>query len=343
LRLNTALISLAKAHKKSFVEKMYVMISQLDKPLGTDIDSIIRYQQSALHSVISADEKTSKDYDVFKDMVKVDVVKRFRLLYSTVKNFDRSVNEKVGDVLSVKKALEEAFGIKNDTEVLERSKSSLESIVRELADLQVKHSLLEERMKKLEKDESYLSFLDRREALQSEISSVKSEIYQNFYLIDKPLRKFRHSVQKNTEVEEKFIDMFLESPIEALVKTGNFTLLNSVLVKLRADILEGKLEMKNKEKIAQGIKAVVDHDAFKELIARYSFLEEELDRLEDDRKVKEVLKSKEEVKSELELVVRSIEAKKEELERIKKLVEKMEVSVKGRTDRLEKTIISYTH
>jgi hypothetical protein len=211
-----------------------------------------------------------------------------------------------------------------------------------LADLQVKHSLLEERMKKLEKDESYLSFLDRREALQSEISGVKSEIYQNFYLIDKPLRKFRHSVQKNAEVEEKFIDMFLESPIEALVRTGNFTLLNSVLVKLRADILEGKLEMKNKEKIAQGIKAVVDHDAFKELIARYSSLEEELDRLEDDR-VKEVLKSKDEVGSELELVVRSIEAKKEELERIKKLVEKMEVSVKGRTDRLEETIISYTH
>jgi hypothetical protein len=210
-----------------------------------------------------------------------------------------------------------------------------------LADLQVKHSLLEERMKKLEKDESYLSFLDRREALQSEISGVKSEIYQNFYLIDKPLRKFRHSVQKNAEVEE-FIDMFLESPIEALVKTGNFMLLNSVLVKLRADILEGKLEMKNKEKIAQGIKAVVDHDAFKELIARYSSLEEELDRLEDDRKVKEVLKSKDEVKSELELVVRSIEAKKEELERIKKLVEKMEVSVKGRTDRLEK-IVSCTH
>jgi hypothetical protein len=118
-------------------------------------------------------------------------------------------------------------------------------------------------------------------------------------------------------------------------------LLNSVLVKLRADILEGKLEMKNKEKIAQGIKAVVDHDAFKELIARYISLEEELDRLEDDR-VKEVLKSKDEVKSELELVVRSIEAKKEELERIKKLVEKMEVSVKGRIDRLEKTIISYT-
>jgi hypothetical protein len=149
-------------------------------------------------------------------------------------------------------------------------------------------------------------------------------------------------VQKNAEVEEKFIDMFLESPIEALVKIGNFTLLNSVLVKLRADILEGKLEMKNKEKIAQGIKAVVDHDAFKELIARYSSLEDELERLEDDR-VKEVLKSKEEVGSELELVVRSIEAKKEELERIKKLVEKMEVSVKERTDKLEKTIISYTH
>jgi Tfp pilus assembly protein FimV len=88
---------------------------------------------------------------------------------------------------------------------------------------------------------------------------------------------------------------------------------------------------------------VVDHDAFKELIARYSSLEEELERLEDDRKVKEVLKSKDEVKSDLELVVRSIEAKKEELERIKKLVEKMEVSVKERTDRLEKTIISYTH
>jgi len=347
LRLNSALINLSNAHRKSFIEKMNIMINQLNSPLGSDVDSILKYQQLTLNSVIVADGKTLKDYGFFKDMLKKEseeIGKKFQLLYDAVKNFDYIVHGKIGNVISVKKAQDEASDIKEDMEIVERNKNILETIAMGLVELHIKRKSLEEDLRKLENNEKYLSFIGRKNLLESEISEVKSEIHRNFYLIDKPLRKFRH-LQKNVEKigidDGNFLDRFLDSPVDTLIKTDNFMLVNSLLNKLRTNILNGKLEIKNKEKILQEIKTAIDKNVFNELVLRYNSLEDELNKLKKDKEVENILKSKNEVQGELEQINRDIEMKSKEIERTKKLIEKLDVSIKERTDDLKKVLSSF--
>jgi len=348
LRLNSALINLTNAHRKSFIEKMNIMINQLNKSLGSDVDSILEYQQFALHSIIIADGKTLKDYGFFKDMLKKEskeITEKFQLLYDAMRNFDYSVHEKIGNVFSIKKAQDEAASIKKDMEIIQKNKGTLETIARELVELHIKRKSLEENLKKLESDENYLSFMERGNAIESEISKMKSEIYRNFSLIDKPLRRFRYLIQKNVEKieidDEKILNRFLDSPVDTLIETGDFALVNSFLDKLQADILNGKLDIKNKEKILQNIKAMIEHNIFKELVLRYNSLEDELNKLKKDKEMENVLKSKNEVRGELEQINRDIEMKSKEIERRKKFIEKLDVSIKERTDDLKKMLPSF--
>jgi len=346
-RLNGVRIGLANVHRKSFIKKMNNMKNQLKKTIKYEIDSIIQYQQSSLQSIIMSDEKSLRDYAFFQDIIakeSKDATEKFKLLFDAVKNFNNLVSENIGDIISLKNAKNKASSIKNNIKIIKEQKVATAVQTRKIKELIAERKSLEEAFKKIESDKTYLLLLEKKKNLNLEISKVKSEINRNFSIINKPMKKFRYLIQSGIEkidVNEKKLYKFLDSPVDSLIKIVDSEFTNLILNKLRTSIADNKLKVKNKEKVLQEIKRMVEKDVFKRLVARYNSLEKEFKELKKDPLEENILNSKNEIRTKLNQIIKKIETKSEEIEKTERLIEKLEISIKKGSDDIKKILPSF--
>ncbi len=334
------------SQRKSFINKMKIMINQLDKPLDLNFDSIINYQNSSSHSVNETNYNTVKEFSLFEGLFEKEskaAFENFKTVFNATKNFINLVTEERKLLDPVTDAQDVLDLLRNDLESIQKRKKEIEDCNNKLSNLATEIKSEEGRLIELESGDEMKRFkqlLKKKEELNSQVSEIRFTISQNFSKIDRPLRKFRHLVQRGTEEidDEKALDKFLDSPVDAIIETKNFKLMNSVLEKVRHSISSGFIDIKDKDKILSEISWFIDHEIFEELATKHDSLLEEAKELEKDISEQDIHKSKDELENHIEQLRRETQTTTEEIERIKKQMEKLDVSIKDRKNNLEKLL-----
>jgi len=340
--LDSASLQMANSQRKSFINKMRIMISQLNKLLDSSLDSIIDYQRSSLLSVKETDEHAVKEFIMFEQVLNESkaVFKNFKSVFNATKNFSDLVSEKKELLNPINDAERDLDSLKKNIEYIQKDKKEIDEHNKRLMDLRKKLEYEEEDMRKLRGSDEWNGFnrlIERKKELDSHIYEVRANISQNFSKIEKPLKKFQHLVKVGKEDidDKKMLSRYLDSPVDALIETENFSFINSTLEKVKHSILSNTIDLKDKNKALSEIDWLINHKIFEELVTKHNSLLEEMKKLERDITEHSVNKLKNEIESRIEQSNRETQAITTELERNKRQIEKLEVSVQERKASLE--------
>jgi aminoglycoside phosphotransferase family enzyme len=123
-----------------------------------------------------------------------------------------------------------------------------------------------------------------------------------------------------------------------LIEEKNPETIRSILEMVQKNISEGKIMLKDKEKIMVEIKRILDNNLFENFLKEYLLLTEELEKLGEDINAHEASSIKNKMENQIEDVERDIETTKLEMEKVKKQTEKMKNSIKERKITMGKTL-----
>jgi chromosome segregation ATPase len=342
--LDSVSLQMANSQRKSFINKMKIMISQLDKPLDLSLDSIIEYQRSSLLSVKEADEHALKEFIMFEQVLSESkaVFKNFKSVFNATKKFNDMVFEKKELLKSINDAEKELDSLKKNIEYMKNEKKEIDEHNKRLIDLKKKFESEKENLKKLERSDEWNKFnklIERRKELDSHISEVRANIHQNFSKIEKSLKKFQHLVKVDKEdIDKKMLNKYLDYTVDALIETENFSFINSTLEKVKNSILSGAIDLKDKNKELSEIDWIINHNIFEGLVTKYNSFIEEVKNLENSITEQDVNKLKDEIESRIEYLNREAQTINTGIERNKRQIEKLENSVQENKTSLERSL-----
>jgi hypothetical protein len=332
--LDSVSFQMATSQRKSFINKMKIMISQLNKPLNLGLDSITEYQRSSLLSVKEADEHAVKEFVMFEQLLKESkaVFKNFKSVFNTTKNFNDLVSKKRELLYPINDTENELDSLKKNIEFVQKVKKEIDEHNKRLLDLKKKLESEEENLRKLEDSDEWNRFnllIERKKELDSHISEVRANISQNFSKIEKPLKKFQYLVKVGKEEidDKKILNRYMDSPVDTFIETENFSFINSALERVKLSVLSDAIDLKDKNKALSEIDWMIDHNIFEELVTKHNSMIEEMKKLEKDITEQSVNKLKTEIESRIEQFNREIQAINTKIERNKRQMEKLEVSV----------------
>jgi DNA repair exonuclease SbcCD ATPase subunit len=347
--LDSVSLQMAISQKKSFINKMKIMISQLNKPFDLSLDSIIEYQRSSLLSVKETDEHTVKEFIMFEQVLNESktVFKNFKSVFNATKNFSDIVSKKKESLDPINDAENELESLKKNIEYIQNEKKEIDEQNKGLMGLKKRLESEEENLKKLKESDEWNRFnllIERKKELNSHISELRANISQNFSKIEKPLKKFQHSVKVDKEEidNEKMLNRYLDSPVDALIETENFSFIKSILERVKHSISSDAIDLKDKNKELSEIDWIINHNIFEELVTKHNSMIKEMKKLEKDIAEQDINKLKSEIENKIEQLNREIQAITTEIEINKKQTEKLEVSVQERKVSLERDLTNLT-
>jgi chromosome segregation ATPase len=344
--LDSVSLQMAISQRKSFINKMKIMISQLNKPLDSTLDSIIEYQCSSLLAVKEADEHAFKEFIMFEQVLNESktVFKNFKSVFNATKKFNDMVSEKKELLNPINDTEDDLNSLKKNIEYMQNEKKEIDEHNKRLMDLKKKLESEKENLKKLEESDEWNRFnklIERKKELDSYISEVRAKISQNFSKIEKPLKKFQHlmKVGKEEVDDNKMLYRYLNSQVDTLIETENFSFINSTLQKVKHSISSDAINLKDKNKTLSEIDWMINNNIFEDLVAKHNSMIGEMKKLEKDITEHSVNKLKSEIEIKIEQLNREIQEITTEIERNKRQIEKLEVSVQERKASLEGNLI----
>jgi len=349
-RVDSQLLQNVIGHRKSFAHKMEVMIEKIKKPMQSNLDSILEFNKAISSAISEADKKTVKDYHFLNILFRKEVKKtfeNFKILSEKSNSFESLINSNKENLFSIRKAQSELQSIKEETKNLNQIKGHLKTLNAKLSDLKSKHDNLKEDLEKLKNSKDWLHFnelLEKKKIIEEKVSSLKSQILQDTFQINKPLRKFKNLVDKGAvKIEDKkILEKYLDSIPDALIEEKNPERIRSILKMVQKNISEGKIKLKDKEKTMIEIKHILDSNLFENFLKKYLLLTEGLEKLREDITAHTASNIKNKMENQIEDMERYIETTSLEIEKVKKQTEKRKNSIKERKIILEKTLALLT-
>jgi chromosome segregation ATPase len=347
--LDSVSLHMAISQRKSFINKMKIMISQLNKPLDSSLDSIIEYQRSSLLSVKEADEHAVKEFIMFEQVLNESkaVFKNFKSVFNTTKNFNDLVSKKRELLYPINDAENDLDSLKENIEFIQRVKKGIDEHNKRLLDLKERLEYEKENLRKLEESDEWNRFnrlIERKKELDSHISEVRNDISQNFSKVEKSLKKFQYLVKVGKEEidDKKMLNRYIDSPVDALIETENFSFINTTLERVKHDIFIDVIDLKDKNKALSEIDWMINHKIFEELVTKHNSMIKEMKKLEEDINEQSVNNLKSEIENRIEQLNRETQAINTEIERNKRQIEKLEVSVQEIKANLERSMAKLT-
>ena len=350
-QVDSELLQNVIAHKKSFVQKMEIMIEKIKKPMQSDLDSILEFNKYISSAISETNMKTVKDYHFLKILFEKEAQKtfeNFKILSNKSDNFETLINSNKENLFSIRNAQKDLQSIKEETRNLNQIEGLLKTFNIKLSDLKSKHDSLKEDLKKFKDGKDWIHFnnlLEKKKIMEEKVSNLKSQIPQNTSQINKPLRKFKNLVDNGiVKIQnEKILKKYVESTLDALIEEKNPKTIRLILEMVQKNISEGKIELKDKEKTMIEINRILDDNLFENFLKKYLLLMEDLEKLEEDITAHRASNIKNKMESQIEDVKRDIEMIRLEIEKVKKQIEKTKNSIKERKITLEKTLTLLTN
>ena len=349
-KVDSQLLQNVIGHRKSFIQKMEVMLDKVKKPMETDLDSILDFNKSVVSAISDVNMKTVKDYHFLKVLFGREVqrtLENFKTLNKASDTLEKLVKENKENLFSIKNAQNELKSIKDEKKDLNQIEENLKNLDTKFSDFKSKHDTLTNDLKDINKSKDWddLNQLStRKEVTKKKISDLKSHMLQDTSRINKPLRKFKNLVDrevikiKEENILEKSVDSILNTLIEEYPKS-----MRSILVMVQKNISNGKIKVKDEEKTIIEIKHILENNLFENFVKKYMLLKKELEELETKITIHKSLSVKKKLENQLEGVKEQIETVNIEIEKLKKKREKTKESIKDRKIVLERTLSALTN
>lgn len=334
------------AHKKSFINKMRIMLVQVNKPAGSDFDSILDFHRATSSAIFEADEKTVNDYYFLKELFEKEAentIREFKALSKLSKNLDGLIESGKERLIPIRDAQQEISSIKEELINFGQKEGQLSSLQTNLMELKENHDKAEKDLNSIVTGKEWIEFnkmLDEKKNIESEIESLKLEIFQKFSSINRPLKKFNNLVQRDIEKigNGKLLALYIDSQYDAILADKNCEFINSILKKIQASISDNKIDIRDKEKVLSEIKWMLENNFLADISNRIHFATEKLENLKSAIENQKVLDSKNKVENELKGINEKIKMMGVEVQRVGSQIEKINQSIQDKKDNLEKLL-----
>jgi len=346
--VDSELLQNVVGHRRSFIQKMDAMISQVKRPMQPDFDSIMEFSSHSSSAVSEADKKTVNDYQFLHELFNKEAgntIGKFKALSAMSSKLENFVNKNKESLLSIKNAQNELQLIKDGMKKMAETEGYLKTLEAKLSALNSEHEGEKEKLEKFLGSEEWLRFnelLEKKKKVEEDAASARSQMLQGISKIEKPMRKFKNLVDRGILKfeNEKALEKYSSSVFDALVEEKNPEMLYLILKAVQKNISDGKVEMKDREKIMAEIKWLVENNALEAPLEKYLLLAGELEKMErsvSEQKTPDVRRN---IERRVEDMERQVERINLEMEKLKKQMERMRDSVNEKKITLESMLAS---
>lgn len=316
------LIRKAVGSRKSFVSKMKSLVQQIQKPIGEDMTSILKFHDETAELIKFTDARTVTEYAFLKELFEKEaekIIQSFRQIVETnnkigsmLKDFKESNSQllKAQKITNELKELTEGMKKKSETELGEKLKEVEDEIKK-----------TEDGLKKLVDSDEWKTFLEMertKEELKKNLQDKKSDFVQCIAKVEKPLKKYEWSA------ENKILNHYIQGSFEyVLSEDPKGEVFISAIKDIKTKIVEGKLDLKESDKFLAAIEGIIEDDSIRKILEEHSRLSEKLRKQEERIEMEEIPKRKDALESEIGKLRREteeIEAEKKRIEERKKRI-----------------------
>lgn len=336
-REDPLLIRKAVGSRKSFVNKMKLLVKQIQKPLGEDTDSILDYHNETARLINVTNARTVREYAFLKELFEKEgekVVQSFRQIMETDKklgNILKEYRDSSSQLLETQKVADEVLKL---TEELKKNEmDELEKTLREIED---KKKEIGDELKSLFDSDEWKAFLEMQkvsEDLKMSLKNKKSDFIQSVTKMEKPLKKYKWSV------ENKILDDYVEHSFESiLLRDPKGEVFMSSIKDMKTKIIKGEMDLKDSDRFMNVIENMIEENTIGEILEEYSKLSEELRNQEEKIALQEIPKRKSDLENETSKLKREMEEIKTEKERIEERRKTMQIDKEQKLRELEKML-----
>ena len=329
-KVDQRLIQIVLSNRNNLVKKMRSFVDSVEIPNRINHRTVLEFHNSFTRKLADLNKKSIKSYKRTKILFESDTSQ----LLTDLKTMDKLISELI-DPINKKKALikdidetkENIKNLKKEISLLKKIETDLKSQRTYLDKSKEKENELKINLEKLVESEEWVylkKLVTEKEEITNKIDKVRKSLIETLSPLKKSLRKYKNLKKRNEE-----LDIYIISPIEALIEEGGIGRFKSIFIDIKECVLSGEIELKNKkkEKTLSLINKILDTDILKDSIAKHNELATKLELL--DKKISNTKFLEKEV---IEKKIKEIEQRIEELEDSIKKSNK-------RTSLLEKEII----
>ncbi|MCP8305088.1 MAG: hypothetical protein H3Z50_06465 [archaeon] len=311
-KVDPRLLRIVLGNRISLVKKMRSFIDGINIPAQINCKTILEFHDSFMKMLEDVNIKSVKNYPRTKILFGSEaslLLKDLKILNKLFTELVDPIKEKRELIKDIDETKEDIKDLKEEISSLERNKIDLKGQRFNLERLGKEKSEVRKSLEKLVESEKWAYFsklVQEKEDIRKEIKGARSEILQTVSPLGKSLKKFKNlmGTEKEKLVSEKELDVYINSPVEALIADGGFETLKSILNNVKKYILSREIELKDKkrEKTLASIKEILETDTLKELIKKHNdlvtivvFLSKAINKIKFEEK--EILENKlEEIK-----------------------------------------------
>ena len=242
----TRAMQLMDGNREAYIKKIRNFLEQIELP---DMESYTLINDFADNFDTRLDElnkSTYKGYEVMKEFFynqATDIAMGIKDISTNIKKLKQLVANKELSKIEHLRGLIEKIDRFNDKK--EKLSKEIDEQIYAIKETEQKIENVKKRFEEIKKSKEYSEYKrtdEEKEALMEKIKSEKDEIIQLFSILKKSLKKY-----KRESLNEKLIEEYLEDPNQALLKDSELSIL-LVLAKLKENIEQNKIELKDKKK-----------------------------------------------------------------------------------------------
>lgn len=321
--------------RKSFVYKMRNLVKQIQKPIGEDMTSILKFHNETAKLINATNAKTVTEYAFLKELFEKEaekVLQSFSQIAEIDKRLGNIVKEFTESNAQLLKAQELAAEVLKLTEEL-KEKNETDELERILKEAGSKNKKTEGELKKLLDSDEWKTFLGMRrirEDMKTGLQNKKSDFIQSVTKVEKPLKKYRWSI------ENKVLDDYAQHSFESILSEDpKGEVFMSAIKDMKTRIIEGKMDLKDSDKYLAVIERMIEDNTIGKILEEYSKLSEELRDQEEKIALEEAPKRKGDLESETSKLKREMEEIKAEKERAEERRKRIQADKEQKLKELE--------
>ncbi len=242
----TRALQLMEGNREAYIKKISNFLEQIELP---DIESYSLINDFCNNFDVTLDElnkATYKGYEVMREFFynqATNIAIGIKDININIKNLKQLVaNKELSKIEYLRELVKKIEKFNESKDSLKENIKQQELLIKESEQKIESVKKRFEGIKQSKEYDEYKRTEEEKESLLEKIKAEKDEIIQLFAILEKSLKKY-----KRGSLNEKLINQFLEDPNRALLEDTELNIV-LVLAKLKGNIEQNKIELKDKKK-----------------------------------------------------------------------------------------------
>ena len=255
--LDETLLKTVRTSRDAVANKMISTLSKLEYPKSNDFENIRSFNIMISQTLTQIDNTLRTHGRVIFTILSKDtrqLVTKLKTLQAEIKNLNKileNYNRKYNNTQQIHSETTYIFDLYSEIQKLE---NLVENIKNEILESEKKENETVKKMKHIENQREYAEALEisnKIKELDKSLEKEKTDLDTMFSSIKKPLERY-HYVASLGKDENNVLKCYLDSPSSGIVNDQKLLILN-ILEELKKKLTDGKLVLKNTEKVINNI------------------------------------------------------------------------------------------